>query len=427
MTIVIDRNAFRQAITSRINECGDGQHLAVVIVKLREIRKLNALRGYDFADGVILAAFDSLKSLVRKSSDTFYLGGSTFGVVVRELKFPHLVEIGVERALSAVRGPLLVDGENIMLHASAGAAVFPQDGLSADPLFICAESALYSDPSTGEPTSRFDSQRIRSDEWQLEKDLRSAVERGQFFLNYQPQISLHDGSTVGFEGLLRWHHPAHGLISPDKFIPLAESSGALEEITEWVLQTALREINQVQGPGEKISISLNISSPTLLDPGFPFLVDSAASLWGSLHEQIVIEITESVLVQNFEESIKLLSALRSKGIRVSIDDFGTGYSSLSYFKRLPADELKIDRSFVRNLVNDKQDRKLVESITGLAHAFNLKVVAEGIEDQATLDTLQELGCDIAQGFFISKPLHAKELSAWSAADRRKETHLTTSQ
>ena len=419
MSLVIDRNAFRQAITSRINECVDGQHLAVVIVKLREIRKVNALCGYDFADGVILAAFDSLKSLVRKSSDTFYLGGSTFGLVVRGLKFPHLVEIGVERALSAVRGPLLVDGEKIMLQAAAGVAVFPQDGLSADPLFICAESGLYSGASAGKSTSHLDSQQIRSDEWQLEKDLKSAVERGQFFLNYQPQISFNDGSTVGFEALLRWHHPAHGLISPEQFVPLAESSGALEEITEWVMQTALREINQVQGRGEKINVSLNISSPTLLDPGFPFLVDSAVSLWGSLHEQLVIEITESVLVQNFEASIEMLSALRLKGIRVSIDDFGTGYSSLSYFKRLPADELKIDRSFVRNLVNDKQDRKVVESIVGLAHAFNLKVVAEGIEDQATLDALQELGCDIAQGFFISKPLHAKEMSAWCAADSRK--------
>ena len=185
------------------------------------------------------------------------------------------------------------------------------------------------------------------------------------------------------------------------------------------MQTALREINQLDGRGEKIAVSLNVSSPTLLDPGFPFLVDSAISLWGSSHEQLVIEITESVLVQNFESSIKLLSALRSKGIRISIDDFGTGYSSLSYFKRLPADELKIDRSFIENVVNDKQDRKLVESIAGLAHGFNLKVVAEGIEDQATLDVLQELGCDIAQGFFISKPLHAKELDAWCSAARRK--------
>jgi len=415
MTFSINRSVFRQCIAEAVNSCADGQHFAVVVIKLVELHKINRLRGYDHVDTLVTNALDSLTSMVRKTSATCYLGNSTFGLLIKELKFPNLIQIGVERALDAVRGPHTLDGQSTMLEAVAGVAVFPQDGGAADRLFMYAEAgALQSEWPDSSAASMQHPNSLAIDRWQLEMDLKSAVQEQQFSLNYQPQIRLKDGSTAGFEALLRWHHPDHGMIPPDDFLPLAESGGMMGDITEWLIQTGLCEFNRIPNKDEKMTVSVNISTPILLDPGFPYLVDSAVSLWDASYDQLVIEITESVLIKDFESSVKVLSALRSKGVGISIDDFGTGYSSFSYFKNLPADELKIDRLFVKNLATDEQDRKLVEALIHLAHNFNLKIVAEGIEDQPTLDALREMGCDIAQGYFISKPLDSKQMYSWCA-------------
>ena len=185
------------------------------------------------------------------------------------------------------------------------------------------------------------------------------------------------------------------------------------DLTEWVLQTALRETSLARKDSETVTVSVNVSPLTLFDPGFLYAVDSAVSLWGTTHEQLTIEITEGVFIDDFEASKKLLNKLRSKGVRVSIDDFGTGYSSLAYFKKLPADELKIDQSFITKMVENTEDQNLVEVIIELAHKFGLAVVAEGIEDLETLNVLREIGCDMAQGFYISKALEADRLQSWA--------------
>jgi EAL domain-containing protein (putative c-di-GMP-specific phosphodiesterase class I) len=344
----------------------------------------------------------------------FRLSSSRFGLVLGNLKFPHLIEIGLDQALNAIGGPFLLDAEEILLKATAGTSLYPPDGNSADQLFMRAETALLSSRATNRRISLFEETRDKAgkDQWQLEEDLKAALDERQFEVHYQPQIRLDNESTAGFEALLRWPHPVHGLIPPDVFIELAESNGLIGDITEWVLQTALRETRSTREAGDCASVSVNISPLTLFDPDFQYAIDSAVSLWDTTYEHLTIEITEGVFINDFEASEKLLNRLRAKGVRVSIDDFGTGYSSLAYFKKLPADELKIDRYFIARMLDNVEDQKLVEVIVELAHKFGLTVVAEGIESPETLKALREIGCDMAQGFYISKALRAEQLQSW---------------
>jgi diguanylate cyclase (GGDEF)-like protein len=415
MNIEIDRNGFRQAIESAISECAQNKYIAVVVVKLHDLHKINTIHGYDQADKILLAAFESLNNSVKKASTVCRLSSSNFGLIVRDLKFPHLIQIGLDKALNAVGGPFLVNNEEVLLKVTAGTSLYPPDGDSADQLFMRAETALLSSGATGKQVSLFEDTQDKSDndQWQLEADLKIALLEQQLDVHYQPQIRLEDDSTAGFEALLRWQHPVHGPISPHVFVGLAESRGMIDDLTEWVLQTALRETSLARKGSETVTVSVNISPLTLFDPGFLYAVDSAVSLWGTTHEQLTIEITEGVFIDDFEASKKLLNKLRSKGVRVSIDDFGTGYSSLAYFKKLPADELKIDQSFITKMVQNTEDQNLVEVIIELAHKFSLTVVAEGIEDLETLNVLREIGCDMAQGFYISKALEADRLQSWA--------------
>jgi EAL domain-containing protein (putative c-di-GMP-specific phosphodiesterase class I) len=319
----------------------------------------------------------------------------------------------------------MVDYEQIILSANVGASIYPANGKSADQLLLRAEAAVQScGIETGQYKLYDELQQTETDRWQVEADLRSALEARQLSVNYQPQVRLSDDSTAGFEALLRWRHPVYGSISPERFIPLAESGGMMNEITEWVLLTALRETIGSLESSEDLTVSINVSPSTLFDSGFPFVIDSAISLWGEVYEHFTLEITESVLMNNFDAARNVLNQLRDNGVRISIDDFGTGYSSLAYFKQLPVDELKIDRSFVSHMVKDSDDFKLVEVMIQLAHKFGITVVAEGIEDRETLETLRGLECDIAQGYYVSKPIEAEGLKTWLG---RNPAHIRRAQ
>jgi len=414
MNLEINRNGFRAAIETAINECVENRYAAAVIVKLHDLHKINTMHGYDQADKILLMAFESLAQAVQKASAVYRLSGSSFGLVLADLKFPQLIEIGLDKALNATAGPFLINEEEILLKVTAGSSLHPSDGNSADQLFMHAETALRSGDATNRRIFLFEEtlDRAGKDQWQLEEDLKAALHEQQLEVHYQPQVRLDDESTAGFEALLRWPHPVHGLISPDVFVELAESNGMIGDITEWVLQTALRETRSTREGGGCASVSVNISPLTLFDPDFQYAVDSAVSLWDTTHEHLTIEITEGVFISDFEASEKLLNRLRDKGVRVSIDDFGTGYSSLAYFKKLPADELKIDRYFIARMLDNVEDQKLVEVIIELAHKFGLIVVAEGIENLETLEALREIGCDMAQGFYISNALKAEQLQSW---------------
>jgi EAL domain-containing protein (putative c-di-GMP-specific phosphodiesterase class I)/GGDEF domain-containing protein len=411
----MNRNDLRLATERAIESAKPGQNIAIVMIKLCDLDILNNLMGYDAVDALVRKAFDALKNSLKKSPDIYRVTDTTFGFIVTELKAPELIHLGIERALLATKGPFTHAEQDIQLEAIAGAAIFPQDSDSADALIMGAESTLTRRHVDDNPISLFGDSANDSQlsAWELDAGLREALKEQQFHLQYQPQVKLADESVAGLEALLRWEHPTHGRISPAHFIQQAERNGMIGEITEWVIQNSLREAQCIKKFPENFTISINLSASTLSDQTFPYTLDSALSLWSFPAERVIIEVTESVLMGDFDTSRKLLSALRDKGMRVSIDDFGTGYSSLAYFKRLPADELKIDSSFIHELTEHDDNKKLVEVIIDLAHKFDLTVVAEGIEDEKTFEALKEMGCDLAQGYYIGKPLPASELDAWT--------------
>ena len=373
----MNRNELRQATENAMLAAVAGQSIAVVMIKLCDLHTLNNLLGYDAVDALVEKAFDALKSAIKKSPDIYRISATTFGFIVTELKYPELIHLGIERALLATQGPFTngEEEEEVLLEVIAGAATFPQDCDSADALLMAAESTLARRDTRDNRIMLYGNQAQKSanGSWQLDVDLRAALQERQFQMHYQPQVKLSDESVTGLEALLRWEHPTQGRISPDHFLPQAEANGMIDEITEWIIQTSLQEVQTAQLLGDDFTVSINLSTSTLFDSAFPYTLDSALALWSFPPERVIIEITESVLMEDFDASRKLLSTLRDKGIRISIDDFGTGYSSLAYFKQLPADELKIDRSFISEMMENENNHKIVEVIIDLAHKFNLLV------------------------------------------------------
>jgi EAL domain-containing protein (putative c-di-GMP-specific phosphodiesterase class I) len=254
--------------------------------------------------------------------------------------------------------------------------------------------------------------RHRPERLALVSDLREAIDAGQLMLQYQPQVAMDSGAVVGVEALVRWRHPRRGLVPPDDFIPLAEQAGLIGRVTSWVLDTALEECSRWQAQGRELALSVNVSVRDLHDPAFPSMVERLLAKHQVPAELLTIEITENSLMADVKRAGALLCTLRRRGVRLSVDDFGTGYSSLAYLKGLPLDELKLDRSFIRELVDTSTDRAIVRATIALGHDLGLKVVAEGVEDTATIELLRSLGCDLVQGYAISRPLSRPDLLPW---------------
>ena len=414
MTSTVDREGFHRAISASLEARANGEQLAIVVVCLRKLHRLNARFGYDEVDTLLKKVSDSIDKTLRKAVHVTRIGDGSFGLILPNLSSPNLVIIALDRVLESIGRAFEVGDHKIKLDANAGAAVFPAHGVTATQLMMCAESAMHAARAAGQPSRLHNSlgDKTSLEEWAFEGDLEAALPQRQLLLNYHPQLDLHSNQITNGEALMRWQHPSRGLVPPDLFISLAESKGLLNAFTEWALQTALREIASLEHTGKALSVAVNVSPPSLFDPEFPLIVESALSIWNMPPERLIIEITESVLMTDPETCHEILSGLRAKGIRVSIDDFGTGYSSLAYFKTIPADELKIDRSFVSNMLTNDSDASIVELIIDLAHKFDLKVVAEGVEDQKTQAALASLGCDFAQGYHISKPLARDDFEKW---------------
>ncbi|MBT8062318.1 MAG: EAL domain-containing protein, partial [Gammaproteobacteria bacterium] len=248
--------------------------------------------------------------------------------------------------------------------------------------------------------------------WGLEQDLDDAVQSGELELFYQPKISVATGCPCGAEALMRWSSPTRGFVPPDVFIPIADSTGRIETLTWFALNAASRQTMQWSERWGPLSVAVNVTPNIVEHSDLIRLAHNATGLWDLPPERLVIELTEGALMRKPEQSLHILNEIRAAGIKVAIDDFGTGYSSLAYFKNIPADELKIDKSFVLNMLNDEADERIVRAVISLAHSFGLKVTAEGVEDKQTADALAELGCDYLQGYYYSRPTSQPEFSAW---------------
>ena len=313
--------------------------------------------------------------------------------------------------LSLLEKPFELDGLTLEVSASAGVAFYPEQAADSHELLRCADVAMYHAKRTHSHLEMYDPvyDEHSPERLSLMVDLRQGIRDDQLVLHYQPKFNLYENRVSGFEALVRWRHPRLGLLAPGEFIGFAEMGETIHALTNWVIDTALDQLRQWQDDGYDFGIAINISTRNLVDQAFPDTLKGLIDKHGVEAGSIELEITESSLISNPERTQVSLNQIAALGVALSIDDFGTGYSSLSYLKRLPVQAIKIDRSFVTDMLDDQQDLVIVRSTINMARNLGLKVVAEGAEDQATYDTLRGMGCDFVQGYHISRPLEGTQV------------------
>jgi len=311
--------------------------------------------------------------------------------------------------------PLTIEGHLVDVGASIGIAGYPENGEDADTLMRHADVAMYSAKRAGSGFEVYDSRHDQGTPGRLSLlgELRHAVEHDELALLYQPKIGLAARAAIAAEALVRWTHPERGVLLPESFVPFAEQTGYIKAVTRWVLDRALRQCAEWRTQGLELRVSVNISARDLHNPDFPRLLAELAGAHRLPPELLSLEVTESAVMEDPTHALAILERLHGMGVHLAIDDFGTGYSSLAYLKRLPVDELKIDKSFVIGLVRDADDAAIVRATIDLAHHMGLTVTAEGVEDRHVLETLRRLGCDHAQGLHVGRPLTAAEFERWS--------------
>jgi diguanylate cyclase (GGDEF)-like protein len=391
---------------------------AVLLLDLDRFNEVNEVFGHSVGDRLLAVVGERLRACLPPDATVARVGGDEFAALVFDppLELDGLTALAT-RVANALSEPVHVDEAMLTPEASVGIAVstgaHPQTELLRQ-----ADTAMYAAKSDDRRVAVYsaDMDRGRIERLALLADLRLALTSHpeQFVLRYQPKIDLQTGALVSVEALVRWQHPTFGMIAPDRFIPLAESSGLIEKITPIVLRTALQECARRAAEGVTMTVAVNLSARNISDPLLPQRVADALAQAGVAPELVILEITESSVMGDPEQTMPVLHQLHDLGVCLSLDDFGTGYSSLSYLQRLPVGELKIDRSFVVGLTGDDaaSSRALIRSIATLGTNLGLRVVAEGVEDQATLDELRTLGCDVAQGYYVSRPLDSAELTQW---------------
>jgi diguanylate cyclase (GGDEF)-like protein len=397
--------------------------LAVFFLDLDRFKAINDSFGHVVGDELLIAVSQRLAKCVRAEDTVARLGSDEFAVLVENLNGDAEVRVVADRVKNAFRDPIVIDGRELVVAASTGIALSEAGTESADDLLRNADMAMYRAKAAGGGARQYLPEMHAGviERLELESGLRQALKRNELYLAYQPIVDLRTGRLSGAEALLRWQHPTRGLISPAEFIPVAETSGMIVPIGEWVLRQACRDArrwDQIPG-GKQLSVSVNLSGRQLQSSELPSIVPQALLNAGLAPGRLTLEMTESVLIDRNDETLALLHELRRLGVRLAIDDFGTGYSSLSYLHRFPVDTLKIDRSFVERLTGEADDSSLVGSIIRIGQGLRVATVAEGIEDATQLRALQDLGCDHGQGYHFARPMSAADFEAYIAEAGRR--------
>ena len=391
------------------------QHLAVLFIDLDHFKNINDTLGHHAGDAVLIEVAKRLLSISRESDIVARLGGDEFVVILNGLKKSTDATPITEKILHALGKPYRAGPEEIHSSPSIGISIFPMDGDNVEILMQHADTAMYHVKAQGRNGYQFFTPEMNVEvqvRVKLEKDLRTALELDQFELYYQPKINTSDMQVCGVEALIRWRHPDRGLVQPDEFITLAEDTGLIIPIGEWVIHEACQQLVAWREKGININIAINLSVNQLYSARLLDQFEMAFQRYGIAKGDIEAEITETTAMHSPDEAIANLTALRDIGVDIAIDDFGTGYSSLSYLKRLPIQALKLDRSFVSEITTDENDAAISSAAVALAHKLGLKVVAEGVETEPQKNYLSEINCDILQGYLFSKPLPKDEATAF---------------
>ncbi len=417
--------AIHQLIDQHLDEAKAGQqNLCLLVIELGSIDRVTARHGYAFRYSLLEQYAAHLQASIRDKDMVRTLPQGRLVIVVPGLKHAAQTTLAANKILRLSAAPFkvqrlgkeasIVQFQHVTLNPTIGIALFPDHADSSAVLLQKAELALENARKRGSLMEMYcEDQNARLVfPWDVERDLAKSIEQGDFELAFQPKISLTTGEPASVEALIRWNRPGQPSLSPEVFMQVADETGQIQALTKYVINSALRQVAEWPQCWGRLPVAVNLTPSVIQSEGLVDLVADARSIWGVGEGGLILEVTESGLMESPALILERLHQLRQAGNRISIDDFGTGYSSFSYFKNIPAHELKIDKSFVTHLLSNEADAKIVRTVIELAHNFGLKVVAEGVEDLATLDALMDLGCDYAQGYVISKPLSQADFIAW---------------
>jgi diguanylate cyclase (GGDEF)-like protein len=387
--------------------------LALLAIDLNRFKEINDTLGHHCGDLLLIEVAKRLELGLRKSDSVARLGGDEFAIILNHVEAEDVKAI-VEKLTRLIEEVMEIEGNKLFISASIGSAIFPTHSREMDTLLQYADVAMYAAKKACVKYASYsaDLEEGSREKLILSNDLRNAVQAGQLSVNYQPKINIRTGAVIGTEALIRWKHPTLGFVGPDRFIPIAEQTGLMRPLTEFVLDTALQDLRRLSDQGYTTSMAINLSAVSLQDPELESLLLNAAGKWGAQPSQVVLEITETAVMDKTVHAMEVLQSLDKLGFKISMDDFGTGYSSLVNLRRLPIQELKVDRTFVMNMLTNEEDATIVRTIIDLGHSLGKKVVAEGVESETVLQALAELGCDIAQGYHISRPVPFETLANW---------------
>ncbi len=392
---------------------------AVLLIDLDHFKEVNDTLGHHYGDQLLRAVASRLTEVFRESDTVSRLGGDEFAVLLPEVEDGAAALELARRCLVGLHEPFVVEGVVLSVEASIGLALAPAHGRDGNALMRAADVAMYEAKSRQTGVLTYDPELDVNTPTRLALlgDLRRAIQEGQLVLHYQPKVDVDTGDVRGVEALVRWQHPERGLVPPDEFIPVAEGTGLILPLTMRTLELAVGQARAWHDDGHPVQVAVNLSPRCLLEPDFAESVVELLQRHDLPSRLLRLEITESTIMADPAKALVVLTSLQSCGVSLSIDDFGTGYSSMSYLKRLPVDELKIDRSFVMDMIGNSSDSVLVRSSIDLGHNLGLSVVAEGVEDQATVSALAELGCDVLQGYHLARPMDATAMTQWMSAHR----------
>ncbi len=398
----------------------NNEELLFCLVDIDALKEINDSLGHKSGDILLNQVTQRLKHTLRNSGHIGRFGGNKFSVMIKHNEINNAENIR-HKLLENFEPVYEINGHSLYVHATLGIAIFPEHANSAQELIQKTETALHTAKKLAIDSTLYDASQDNNsaERLRLTHDLRNAIHNEELQLHYQPQFDVRRNKISGVEALARWIHPQQGFIPPDTFIEIAEQTGLIQSLTDWVLRTAIKQCAEWRDMGKHLTVSVNLSARNLHDETLGSQISNLLNYWEIAPDKLCLEITETAMMTDPAHAKKLLKGLDDLGVRLSIDDFGTGYSSLGYLKQLPVDELKIDKSFVLNMAKDESDASIVRATVSLAHDLGLEVVAEGVEDQVSQDELSRMGCEYIQGYHIARPMPHDELTAMLISTRTK--------